>query len=169
MNETLENKPSAVSGNLEDDAMGIVRKHVYAAMGFGLLPIPGFDIVAMTGTQLNLVRMLSNLYGVGFKKEAVKGIIGSLVGGFTPVAFAAPVASLLKLIPVVGQTAGGLSLSLTGGASTYALGKVFIQHFASGGTMLTFDPAAMKNYYTEKYCEGIKVASEMKEAKAKGA
>jgi uncharacterized protein (DUF697 family) len=169
MNETQEKSAVAETADLENEGMGLVRKHVYAAMGFGLLPIPGLDFLSISGTQLNLVRMLSNLYGVEFKKEAVKGVIGSLVGSFTPLAFSGPMASLLKVVPVVGQTVVGLSLSITAGAATYALGRVFIQHFESGGTMLNFDPAAMKSYFAEKYQEGMKVASNAKDAKAKGA
>ncbi|MCP4106117.1 MAG: hypothetical protein GY749_11350 [Desulfobacteraceae bacterium] len=45
-------------------------------------------------------------------------------------------------------------------ASTYALGKIFIQHFASGGTFLTFDPEKVKAYYAEMFEDGKKVAGQ---------
>jgi uncharacterized protein (DUF697 family) len=64
------------------------------------------------------------------------------------------------LIPVVGQTAGGMTMLATGGACTYALGKVFVQHFESGGTFLDFDPEKVKAYFAEKFKEGKKFASE---------
>ncbi|MDE2463441.1 MAG: GTPase, partial [Alphaproteobacteria bacterium] len=36
-------------------------------------------------------------------------------------------------------------------ASTYALGKVFIQHFESGGTFLDMDPDKVSAYFKEQY------------------
>jgi hypothetical protein len=51
-----------------------------------------------------------------------------------------------------------ISYPVAAGASTYAVGKVFMLHFESGGTLLDFDPAKMKNYYRETYRKGIKQA-----------
>ena len=165
MSTTAESGVSTVeSGNLEAKALDTVRNHVYVSMGFGLLPIPGFDMISIGGTQLDMVRKLANIYGHTFKSEAVKASIAALVGTFTPIAFAGPVSSLLKLVPILGSTAGGLSLAMTAGASTYAVGKVFIQHFEAGGTLLDFNPSEMKNYFAEHYGEGMKVASEAKKA-----
>ncbi len=48
------------------------------------------------------------------------------------------------------------------GAATYATGKVFIQHFASGGTFLTFDPAKVKAHYAQMFEEGKKVSSKIR-------
>ena len=33
------------------------------------------------------------------------------------------------------------------GASTWAMGKVFTQHFATGGTLLDFDPDTMREHF----------------------
>ncbi len=66
------------------------------------------------------------------------------------------------MIPFVGSTLGALSMPVMAGASTYAIGKVFIQHFESGGTFLTFDPKAVKDYYAEQLKEGSVVAKQVK-------
>jgi hypothetical protein len=42
------------------------------------------------------------------------------------------------------------------------LGKVFIQHFESGGTFLTFDPKTARAQFAKFQEEGRKVASEAK-------
>jgi len=52
-------------------------------------------------------------------------------------------------------------MPVVSGAFTYAIGKVFIQHFASGETFLTFDPEKVRDYYTEMFEEGKKVAAEI--------
>jgi hypothetical protein len=51
-------------------------------------------------------------------------------------------------------------MALLGGASTYAVGRVFIQHFESGGTLLTFDPAKVRDYYTHQLDTGHKRIAE---------
>jgi hypothetical protein len=43
-------------------------------------------------------------------------------------------------------------------ASTYAVGKVFIQHFATGGTFLDFDPDKVKAHFAAE----VERASEAK-------
>lgn len=142
----------------------LIKHHVYGAMGVGLIPVPVLDLLALTGLQLNLLYKLSKRYGVGFSKEKGKKIIGVLIGSSIPVSMAAPLSSLLKVIPVIGQTTGALTMTITAGASTYALGKVFVQHFESGGTFLDFDPEKVKGHFAEHFREGQKVAAELKKA-----
>lgn len=135
----------------------LVRNHALTAAGIGLIPLPAVDFVALTALQVNLLRKLSSYYDVPFTEEIGKKVVGALIAGYAPVAFAMPVASLLKAIPLIGQTTGALAASAIAGASTYATGKVFIQHFESGGTFLNFDPVAVREYYREQFQEGREV------------
>lgn len=135
----------------------VIKNHAFTAAGVGLIPLPVVDFVALTAIQANLLRKLSAFYNVPFTEEIGKKVIGALVGGYAPVAFALPVASLVKMIPIIGQTAGVLAMSAIAGASTYATGKVFVQHFESGGTFLNFNPAAVSEYYKEQFQEGREV------------
>ena len=48
---------------------------------------------------------------------------------------------------MAGTIASGVSTAVFAGASTFAVGKVFIEHFESGGTFLTFDPERVLEYY----------------------
>jgi uncharacterized protein (DUF697 family) len=146
-----------------EDVNRLLRYHVWTAMGVGLIPFPITDLLALTGVQLNLLRKLAQVYHVPFRKDLARSIIASLAGGVIPVA-ASPgiVASIAKTIPVLGQTVGVVTMPMIAGATTYALGKVFIQHFASGGTFLTFDPARVKAYYAEMLQEGHAVAADVK-------
>ncbi len=161
--EKKESKPS------KDDMEKLIRHHVYYAMGVGLIPIPLVDFAGLTGIQLNLLRKIAKAYDVPFFKDAVKNILSSMIGGALPLAVASPLAaSVAKFVPIMGQTAGVVSMPLLGGASTYAIGRVFIQHFASGGTFLTFDPDKVKGFYKDMLKEGEKVAAEMKKKVSRG-
>lgn len=139
-----------------------IKYHMYGAMGVGLIPLPMVDLVALTGVHINMLRKLAKAYDVPFMQDKVKNILASLVGGSLPVGLAGAFASLIKTIPVVGQTTGVLALPILAGATTYAVGRVFKQHFASGGTFLNFDPEAVREYYEKMLKEGKKVASAMK-------
>ena len=132
------------------DAEHIVNGYVGWASGAGLIPIPGLDLAGIGAVQLKMLSDLSALYDVPFSKNAAKLILGTLVGSGGTVLLTLPTASLIKLIPIVGHVVSMFTEPAAAGATTYALGKVFILHFESGGTMLDFDPAKMRKYYDEQ-------------------
>lgn len=94
----------------------------------------------------------------------MKNVLGSLVGGMAGVSVGLWGASILKAIPIVGSAAGMVTVPVFAGASTYAVGNVFIRHFESGGTFPTFDVSKAKSYYQELFEEGKQVASELKDS-----
>jgi uncharacterized protein (DUF697 family) len=143
-------------------ANGIVKNRVMVSAGAGLIPVPLIDIAALTGIQLDMLRVLAKLYEVPFRRDIGKSIIASLVGGVGAVAMTPTFSSLIKAIPLIGQTTGAVTMSLVGGATTYAIGKVFIQHFEAGGTLLNFNPEKVKGYFAEQYKKGEKIVSEVK-------
>jgi len=162
-NTTLATAPAAEETSGVVNAEQLVRRHIVYAMAGGVVPVPMFDVAAITGVQLKLLTELADLYEVPFESTSVKNVLGSLVGGLGGVSAGLWGASLLKSIPVVGSVAGMVMVPVFAGASTYAVGKVFIQHFESGGTFLTFDAKKAQAYYREVFDEGKKVASELKD------
>ena len=143
-----------------------VQQYVIGSMAIGVVPFPLVDLAALTALQLKMLHSLANVYEVEFKADLGKSAIASLVGGVAPVAAAAPVAaSLSKFIPVVGQTVSIGTLVVLNGASTYAIGKVFDQHFASGGTFLTFNPESVREYFAEQYEKGKEFANKLRRKK----
>jgi uncharacterized protein (DUF697 family) len=140
----------------------VIRNHVLGSMGVGLVPIPLVDYVAISAVQLNMLRRMANIYEVPFSKDTVKHLVASLVGGGVPLVGANAFGSLIKSIPIVGQTIGVLTMPAIAGAATYAIGKVFVQHFASGGTFLNFNPEQVREHFEKLFKEGEKVASELK-------
>jgi uncharacterized protein (DUF697 family) len=53
----------------------------------------------------------------------------------------------LKLAPGVGLIVGSASMAVASGVFTSALGQLFIVHFETGGTLLTFDPSKMRDHF----------------------
>ncbi|MDM8523248.1 DUF697 domain-containing protein [Desulfococcaceae bacterium HSG8] len=160
MNDEVQ-ATEAVAEDVSKEAIDrLIRHHVYGSMAVGLIPLPLVDFASMTAIQLNMLRVLAKRYGVPFSKDMVKNILSSLVGGAVPVAASGPLAaSLAKAVPAAGMTVGVVTMPIISGATTYAVGKVFVQHFASGGNFLTFNPEKVKDYYAKMFKQGKKVAS----------
>jgi len=155
-------KPETNEPDRKTEANKSIRNHVIVSVAASFIPVPMLDLVAITGVQLDMLRKLSKIYEIPFSEHKVKNIVSSLIGGGGSIPVAGAFASLVKFIPVVGQTIGSVSLPISAGAITYAVGKVFLQHFASGGTFLTFDPDKVRDYYNEMLKEGKTVAQGLK-------
>ena len=147
------------NGERYRNADAIIRNHMMWAMGAGLIPVPIADFFAVSAIQLDMIRQMCKLYEVDFKETEVKAIVTSLTSsGLARLGARAAV----KFIPGVGSVLGGITMSVLSGASTYALGEVFKQHFDTGGTFLDFDLDRLKKFYDEKFEKGRKVAEKMK-------
>jgi uncharacterized protein (DUF697 family) len=123
----------------------------------GIIPIPVVDLAAIGGLQLQMVRRLSEIYDVPFSANRGKALIASLAGASIPTSSAMGAASVLKAIPFIGAVVSAFALPALSGGATYAIGKAFRQHFASGGTFLDFSPPdyrefikAQKNMWSSK-------------------
>src|SRR5215471_12860979 len=113
----------------------------------GLVPIPLVDIAAVGGVQLQMLRRLSEIYGVPFSDNMGKSVIASLAGSVIPASTATTAAgSFMKALPGVGTVIGYITMSGISAGATYVIGKVFIQHFASGGTLLDFNPPDYREF-----------------------
>ncbi|HEV2547119.1 MAG TPA: DUF697 domain-containing protein [Stellaceae bacterium] len=138
------------------EAMGIVRRASGWSAGAGLIPIPLVDIGAIAALQVKMVRDLAKLYGVEFPEVRAKALSGGLAGGVLPYLMtmgSGYAFSFLKTIPVVGTALGIAAMPGFGAAATYAVGKVFAQHFAGGGSLLDFDLEAKKEEIGKEFAE----------------
>ncbi len=112
----------------------------------GLVPIPIVDLVAVGGLQVQMLRRLSQIYNVPFSENRGKALISSLLGAMIPTASGLGAADALKAIPIVGTIISAFITPGLAAGATYAIGKVFIQHFASGGTLLDFNPPDYREF-----------------------
>lgn len=160
---------TATEASRVEQARRIVKRNVYWAVGAGLVPFPVADFVAMTAVQVKLLKELADHYQVRFFDDKAKKIVGALVAGTGSLAVAGMVArSLVKFIPVVGQTVGIVGVPALSGALTLAIGNLFVMHFESGGTLLDFDVEKMRAHF-QKELENAKVAVTQMQGGKKGA
>lgn len=137
-----EGQVIVVSGSQEKHDR-IVRGHVIWAMGAGLIPIPLFDIAAVTAIQMDALKKLAEEEGIDYSTDGGKRFVTALTGG----TFARLGASLVKGIPGVGTVIGGLSMSAMSAASTYAICQVALKHFRSERDFLAVDLDDAKRLY----------------------
>ncbi len=147
-----ENGATAQEGaSAVDGANAIVKKWSLWSAGAGLIPLPVVDLAAIAGIQLKMLSDLADHFEVPFKENVGKSAIGSLVSsGIGTQLGTGSIRSLIKSIPVVGTVAGLTVMPAFAGASTLATGKVFTQHFASGGTFLNFKPDEVREHYKQE-------------------
>ena len=143
--------------NRTNEADRIVRRHVLWSMGAGLIPVPLFDIAAVTAVQIDMLKQLAALYEVDYSTESGKTFASAL----TSSTFARIGASLVKTVPGIGSLVGGVSMSALSGASTYAVGKLAINIFEERGNLFSVDLDSAKQAYTEMLEQGKQFVSNL--------
>jgi uncharacterized protein (DUF697 family) len=139
-------------------ASKVVKNYMWWSAGAGLIPVPFVDLLAVSGVQLRMLAEVSGIYGVEFQESRGKLVIAALIGYIVPnVLSFGSIASVLKAVPVVGTLVGAPSMGIFCGASTYAVGKVFVQHFEAGGTFLSFHAANVKEFFQKEFEVGRKL------------
>jgi len=142
----------------ETAAKLVDRFSLWSGVG-GLIPLPFVDVLAVGGLQLQMLRRLSQIYDVQFSENRGKALIASIAGTMIPVTSGMGAASALKGVPILGMIASAFVMPVLSAGATYAIGKAFIQHFESGGTLLDFNPPDYKEF--------IKAQKEMWDSRTK--
>ncbi len=116
----------------------------------GLLPIPFVDLATVGALQIQMVRLISRIYDVPFSENRGKALVAGIAGTIIPASTGLGMASVVKTVPIAGTAIGALATPALAMAATYAIGMVFIQHFASGGTLLDFEPPNYREFITRE-------------------
>ena len=143
---TVEATPAETPENRTEHANQLVDRFATWAGAAGLIPVPIVDLVAVGGLQLQMLRRLSQIYDVPFADNRGKALITSLAGAAVPMSSGLGAAQFLKAIPIIGTAIGALITPALAASLTYAIGKVFIQHFETGGTLLDFNPPDYREF-----------------------
>ena len=138
------------SSNNSEDAARVLRNHVIATAAAGLVPNPLLNIGVLYGIQLRMLKKLAAVYEVEFAEQRANSFIGALAGTSVRV-------TSQGLLNLLGRTIAAFTGPVLPAATTYSLGKVFIRHFESGGTFLTFDPKRAKEEFDEEVDAGERV------------
>ena len=127
-------------------AMKLVERFSLWSGAAGLIPVPFVDLAAVGGVQIQMLRRISQIYDVPFTENRGKSIIAGLAGSMIPASSAMGTASLIKGLPLVGTLVSAIAMPALSAGATYAIGMAFIQHFASGGTLLDFKPGSYHEF-----------------------
>jgi uncharacterized protein (DUF697 family) len=156
--DAIATTPESPESNEESASKLVDRFAVWSGVA-GLIPIPVVDLLAVGGLQVQMLRRLSQIYNVEFSQNRGKALIAALAGTMIPATSGMGAASALKGVPVFGMLAGAFVMPVLSAGATYAIGKAFVQHFESGGTLLDFNPP--------DYREFVKAQKEMWESRTK--
>ncbi len=146
-------------------AEAVVRNYMMWTGAAGIIPVPIVDTTAVAAIQLAMLNKIGDIYKEPFSANWGKSVIGALVGGYATTSLGLGVGmNIVRAIPIVGSIASLIVVPGFAAATTWALGQVFILHFESGGTVLDFDPVAVKDHYIKLVKRGQVIAAEHKEA-----
>jgi uncharacterized protein (DUF697 family) len=112
----------------------------------GLIPVPVVDLLAVGGLQVQMLRRISQIYDVEFSANRGKALIAALAGTMIPATSGMGAASALKGVPVVGMLTSAFVMPVLSAGATFAIGKTFIQHFETGGSLLDFNPPDYRDF-----------------------
>ena len=143
---TTADTPPMTPEHRHEMAAHLVDRFALWSGAAGLIPVPVVDAVAVGGLQLQMLRRISQIYGVPFSENRGKAVIAALAGAMIPATSGIGAASVLKAVPVFGTIVGSFVMPVLSAGATYAIGKAFIQHFASGGTLLDFNPPDYRDF-----------------------
>ena len=140
----------------KDTARKIIHQRTLYSAGVGFLPLPVLDVIGITSIQLWMIRDIARVYDIPFERHLVKSFIGSVVSNLGAY-------GLVKSIPIVGFMLGGSVVALGAATTTYTLGKIFMQHFDQGGTLLDFNPSTSRAYFYKQYETNQKIVQQMQQ------
>jgi uncharacterized protein (DUF697 family) len=138
--------PEVTPERRHEMAAHLVDRFAFWSGAAGLIPVPGVDLVTVGGVQIQMLRRLSEIYEVTFSENRGKALIASLAGSMVPATSAAGVASVAKSVPILGTLVSALVMPVLSAGATYAIGRAFMQHFETGGTLLDFNPPDYREF-----------------------
>jgi uncharacterized protein (DUF697 family) len=146
----------------EKDVDRIIADHVGFSMLAGAIPIPVLDMAAVTAVQMDMLRQLAKKYGIDFNDEKGKSIVTAVIGSTIGTSVGRFGASMVKFIPVIGSVVGMGSQAILSGATTFAIGHLFDEHFREHKPLSEFNFADVKGVFEEFLEKGKEFAGSVK-------
>jgi uncharacterized protein (DUF697 family) len=126
------------SARRRTQALRIVNRHAgYSAVG-GIIPLPVASFAGVTAVIVRMVKVLSDHYGVAFERDRARAIVVGLVAGAMPTGLATVTSSTLLYVVPASALVGLAVSSLSAVACTRGVGRIFVEHFESGATLVDF-------------------------------
>lgn len=138
-----------------------VRTHAVGSAVVGAIPVGPLVMALLLALNLKMVHKLSRIYGVEFNEDLGRAAIFSFIGACGAGAIGGRVIwGLTALVPVAGQFIQAITVPVFAAGFTYGIGKLFTQHFASGGTFLDFHPEEVRDHFYAEFQKGAQLATE---------
>ena len=142
--------PRRPTGTRDEAASKLVDRFSLWSGAAGLIPVPVVDIVAVGGVQLEMLRRLSEIYDVPFLRKSRQIAHCEPSGIDDPGQYRDTTAhgrdERAQGHSRARDRISAFTMPVFSAGATYVIGKVFIQHFASGGTLLDFNPPDYREF-----------------------
>jgi len=129
----------------------IIQEHIIQSMAMGVIPVPGIDLIAVSISQMQMLKKLCLLFDRPFDRIGSESLLCS-IGGAT---IARTGASIFKVIPFVGSGLGGFSVAIFSGATTYALGQMYLNFLEDDKSIDTVDADEANSLFRHFYNQFI--------------
>ena len=133
---------------LEATAMPIVYRYMAVSAGAALIPVPGIDTAVLAGVHIALIKSLCDHYSVSFSEHTARNVLIAIVASVLPGTLGSLAGrKILGWLPASTRVLGWAVISASSAAFSYAIGRLFIHHFETGGTLLSFDAKTLHNVF----------------------
>lgn len=120
--------------------MQIVYRYMTMSAGAALIPVAGVDVAALAGIHIALIKELCEHYDVDFTEHTARNVLIGVAGSIVPGTVGSILGrKILGALPITGALFGWALMSAGSAAFSYGIGRLFIEHFEGGGTLLSFD------------------------------
>ncbi|MBM9616822.1 DUF697 domain-containing protein [Desulfobulbus rhabdoformis] len=147
-----ENVPPSRCADKQHKADQCIKNYVIVAIGLGVLPSALVNTASVIALEVKMIGDLAKIYNFPVPtKLVVYKMLISLAGSLGAVYLTVKFRVAFKGIPLLGHAVYVGTMSVAGGAAMYAVGKIFQEHYESGGTFLSSDNSLLKKFFKEKF------------------
>lgn len=134
-----------------DTTSRIIRYYAAWAAACGAVPAPMLDMALVAAVQVRMLKRLAAHHNVSYDESSGKALLGAVLGSALPARLGfGGIGTLVKAMPGIGTIAGMAVMPGFNFGATWALGRVFANHFAGGGTLQNANPVAMRSAFQEQ-------------------
>jgi uncharacterized protein (DUF697 family) len=132
----------------DPEAMKIVYRYVAVSAGAALVPLAGVDVAVLAGIHVALIKRLCEHYKVDFSEHTARNLLIAVLGSVIPGTFGSVAGrKVLHFLPPPLRVIGWGVMSASSAVFSYGIGMLFIHHFESGGTLLSFDMSRLHEWW----------------------
>lgn len=134
------------------DAMKIVYRYMAISAGAALVPFAGVDVAILAGIHVSLIKRLCEHYTIDFSEHTARNIMIAVLASVIPGTIGSFAGRrFMRLLPPPARVVGWGLMSASSAAFSYGIGQLFIHHFESGGTLLSFDTRRLHEVFPQLF------------------